>query len=200
MAADNLHSRLVALLKVVLPLAALAILSTLFLVSQGVDPEHAIPYAEVDVADRLREPRVTDAAYAGMTEDGAALTVNAADARPGVAGTPDGGRATEVTARMETPDGGVTDLVAGVGRMDAEAGKVVLSDGVVLTSSTGYVVEMAGVSMATDRTALDSDGAVQAVGPLGTLNAGTLHIGMSGTGYVVVFKDGVRLIYQPRKE
>lgn len=200
MAADNLHSRLVALLKIVLPLAALAILSTLFLVSQGVDPEDAIPYAEVDVADRLREPRLTDAAYAGMTEDGAALTVNAADARPGVAGTPDGGRATDVTGRMETPDGGVTDLVAGAAQLDAEAGKVVLSDGVVLTSSTGYVVEMSGVSMATDRTALDSDGAVHAVGPLGTLNAGALHIGMSGTGYVVVFKNGVRLVYTPAQD
>lgn len=198
MAADNLHSRLVGLLKVVLPLAALAMLSTLFLVSQGVDPQDAIPYAEVDVEDRLRAPRVTDAAYAGMTEDGAALTVQAADARPGVAGTENGGQATQVTGRIETPDGGVTDLVAGAARMDGAAGKVVLSGGVVLTSSTGYIVDMAGVSMATDRTALDSDGAVTATGPLGTLHAGSLHVGPSGTGYVVVFKDGVKLVYDPQ--
>jgi len=199
MAADNLHSKVVGLLKVLLPLAALVILSTLFLVSQGVDPQDAIPYAEVDVADRLREPRVTDAAYSGMTADGAALTVQAADARPGVAGTPDGGRATEVTGRLETPDGAVTDLVAGAGRIDRAAGQVVLSDGVVLTSSTGYVMEMAGVSVATDRTALKSDGAVAATGPLGTLAAGAMEIGKSETGYVLVFKDGVKLIYLPAK-
>ena len=197
MAADNLHSRLVGLLKVVLPLAALAILSTLFLVSQGVDPEDAIPYAEVDVADRIREPRITDAAYAGMTADGAALSVQAADARPGVAGTPDGGKATGLTGRLETPDGGVTDLVAGAGQLDAVADRIVLSGGVTVTSSTGYVMQMAGVSVATDRTALDSDGAVTATGPIGNLTAGALHIGTSGAGYVVVFKDGVRLMYLP---
>jgi len=200
MAADNLHSRLVGLLKVVLPLAALAVLSTLFLVSQGIDPENAIPYAEVDVAERVREPRVTDASYAGMTEDGAALSIEAADARPGVSGTPDGGQATRVIGRLETPDGGVTDLVAGAGQLDSAMGQVLLSDGVVLTSSTGYVMKMAGVIMATDRTALDSDGAVSAMGPLGTLKAGALHIGMSGTGYVVVFKGGVKLIYEPLKQ
>lgn len=199
MAADNLHSRLVRLLKVALPLTALAILSTLFLASQSIDPQDAIPYAEVDVADRLREPRITDAAYSGVTEDGAALTVQAADARPGVAGSENAGQATMVKGRMETPDGGVTDVVAGAGKIDAVAGKVVLSGGVLLTSSTGYVVEMAGVRIATDRTALDSDGAVQATGPLGSLNAGSMHIGMEGTGYVVVFKDRVKLIYLPAK-
>lgn len=199
MAADNLHSRLVGLLKVVLPLAALAILSTLFLASQGIDPEAAIPYAEVDVADRLREPRVTDAAYSGVTSDGASLSVQAADARPGVAGTGDGGQATTVTGRLETPDGGVTDLAAGAARVDNAAGQVVLSGGVRITSSTGYVMDMPGASMATDRTTLASDGAVAAVGPLGTLTAGAMRIAMSGTDYVLVFNQGVKLVYQPVK-
>ena len=52
-------SRLVAALKVLLPLAALAILSTLFLVSNRINPEDALPYADVDVEARLREPRIT---------------------------------------------------------------------------------------------------------------------------------------------
>lgn len=197
MAADNLHSRVVGLLKVVLPLAALAILSTLFLASRAVDPETAIPYAEVDVADRLREPRVTDAAYSGVTTDGASLSVQAADARPGVAGTGDGGQATAVTGRLETPDGGVTDLLAGAAQVDTAAGQVLLSGGVRVTSSTGYVVDMAGARLATDRTALASDGAVAAVGPLGRLDAGAMRIGMAETGYVLVFNGGVKLVYRP---
>ena len=57
--------------------------------------------------------------------------------------------------------------------------------------------EAAALSVATDRTALDSDGAVRASGPIGTLTAGALHIGQSGAGYVVVFKGGVSLIYEP---
>ena len=99
---DNLHSRLVAVLKVALPLIALGILSSLFLLSGRIDPEDAIPYAEVDVAARLREPRMTDAGFAGVTADGAALTLNAAEAKPGAAG----GSAKTVLGRLETSDGG----------------------------------------------------------------------------------------------
>jgi len=197
MATDNLHSRIVWLLKVVLPLAALAILSTLFLVSQGVDPQNAIPFAEDDVADRVREPRLTDASYAGVTEDGAALTLQAADARPGVEGSTNAGQATAVTGKLATPDGGATDMVAGRATLDAAAGRVVLSGGVVLTSSTGYRIETSGLRVATDRTSLDSDGNVTATGPIGSLNAGALHIGLEGAAYVLVFKGGVKLIYLP---
>ena len=73
------HTRLVGWLKVILPLTALAILSTLFLVARRVDPEAALPYAEVDVEDLAREPRMTAPTYAGTTEDGAALTLSASD-------------------------------------------------------------------------------------------------------------------------
>jgi hypothetical protein len=71
---DNLHSALVAWLKILLPLAALAVLSTLFMVSRSVDPADAIPYAQVDIEDRLRDPRLTDAIFAGMTQDGTAVS------------------------------------------------------------------------------------------------------------------------------
>ena len=40
-------------------LSALAILSTLFLVADQIDPEDALPFAEVDVEDLAREPRMT---------------------------------------------------------------------------------------------------------------------------------------------
>ncbi|MGB3251218.1 MAG: hypothetical protein WBB13_18855, partial [Tabrizicola sp.] len=74
MARVDRHTRLVGWLKVALPLTALAILSTLFLVARRIDPEAALPYAEVDVEDLAREPRMTAPTYAGTTEDGAALT------------------------------------------------------------------------------------------------------------------------------
>ncbi len=43
------YSRMVALLKVSLPLIALGILSTLFLVSRAVDPPMTIPFADSEV-------------------------------------------------------------------------------------------------------------------------------------------------------
>ncbi|MGB4909398.1 MAG: hypothetical protein WBP15_12770, partial [Tabrizicola sp.] len=88
MARVDRHTRLVGWLKVALPLTALAILSTLFLVARRIDPEAALPYAEVDVEDLAREPRMTAPTYAGTTEDGAALTLSADEARPEAEGAP----------------------------------------------------------------------------------------------------------------
>ncbi len=62
---DNLHSRLVFWLKILLPLGRLAILSTLFMVSHNFRPEDAIPYADVDIEDRVNEPRLTAPDFAG---------------------------------------------------------------------------------------------------------------------------------------
>ena len=53
------HTRVVGWLKLALPLAALVILSTLFLVADRIDPEDALPYAKVDVEGLARAPRMT---------------------------------------------------------------------------------------------------------------------------------------------
>ena len=103
-------SRAVGWLKVVLPLTALALLSTLFLVSKRIDPEAAIPYADVDVEARMKEPRITKPAYAGTTTDGSALVMQASEARPATTpGAPS--TAADITARLTTPDGKRTGLV-----------------------------------------------------------------------------------------
>ncbi|MBL9052753.1 MAG: hypothetical protein JNN02_03385, partial [Tabrizicola sp.] len=49
MAGTDAHTRVVTWLKVLLPLAALAILSTLFLLADQINPDDALPFAEVDV-------------------------------------------------------------------------------------------------------------------------------------------------------
>lgn len=197
---DNLHSRLVLWLKIVLPLVALALLATLFLLGRTVRPEDAIPYATVDVADRLREPRLTQPTYAGLTADGAALTIKAAEARPGTPGSSDAGQAKALSALLEMPLGGTAAMMAGAGRLDAAAGQVVLTDGVSLTTSTGYRLTMPGVTVGLNQTDVTSLGAVLASGPLGRVEAGAMHLGQDPAGgYILDFTQGVRLIYLPPK-
>ena len=200
-ARDNFHSRLVVWLKILLPLAALAILSTLFLVSNAVTPEDAIPYTEADVAARIREPRLTDASYAGMTSDGAALTVKAATARPGTPGSADAASARDLSGSLETPDGGWTRMQAAEVRLDQAAHLMVLTGGVSLANSTGYAVTLTGMDVALDRTGLFSTGGpVTATGPAGKITAGAMELTPGGTGYLLVFKSGVRLLYQPQNK
>ena len=194
---DNLHSRLVAILKVVLPLIALALLSTLFLFSRKIDPEDAIPYATVDVEDRLRDPKMTSAGFAGMTKDGASLTLSAAEARPAT----EGGSLKLVVGALETPDGVKTELAATAVALDTTAQMIELTDGAELRASNGYVVQAQGLGVATDRTYIESRGAVSAQGPVGQLTAEHMLLSQQGNAgaYVLVFNGKVRLLYQPQR-
>jgi lipopolysaccharide export system protein LptC len=198
MARLDTHSRVVGWLKVTLPLMALAILSTLFLLSDRIDPEDALPYAEVDVEELAREPRMTAPTYAGMTSDGAALSLNATEARPAAEGAP----ATAAGLRLElaTPDGGKTELLAATAVMDDVARQLVLSGGVTVTTSTGYRLETAEVAAKLDRSGLESRAPVTATGPAGDLRADGMVLSQdiqTPGAYLLVFKGGVRLVYQP---
>lgn len=198
MARADRHTRLVGWLKVALPLAALAILSTLFLVARRIDPEAALPYAEVDVEDLAREPRMTAPTYAGTTSDGSALTLSADEARPSAEGAP--AEAAGLRLELAAPDGSRTDLAAVTARMDPEAREIVLSGGVSVTTTSGYRLETAEMAAKLDRTGLESRAPVTATGPAGDIRADRMVLRQDDQtpgAYVLVFNGGVRLVYQP---
>lgn len=193
------HTRLIGWLKILLPLMALAILSTLFLVARTVNPDDAIPYAEVDVAERLREPRMTAPTYAGLTEDGAALSVAADEARPAADDTT-GPSATALIGVLETPDGGRTELVAAAGSIDPAARQILLSGGVTVTSSTGWTVQSESLTAQMDQTDISAPSHVTATGPAGTVSANSMRLTQDAEEngrYLLVFNGAVKLIYQP---
>jgi lipopolysaccharide export system protein LptC len=194
---DTLHSRVVAALKVTLPLIALVILSTLFLVSRSIDPSDAIPYAKVDVEDRIREPRMTAPTYAGVTSDGARLSMVAEAARPAAGAT--AARAEGMAASLVTPDGATTTFTAPNAVLDSVAKRLNLEGGVRIVTSQGYVITTDRLSAALDRTDLKSDGAIAATGPLGQLQAGEMVLSVTATpgSYVLLFQKGVKMVYQP---
>jgi lipopolysaccharide export system protein LptC len=197
---DNLHSRMVALLKVVLPLMALALLSTLFLFSRGVDPEDAIPYADVDVQDRMAEPRMVGAGFSGKTANGAALTLTAKEARPGEG---DLITASDVAASVQFPNGGAIKLTAAFADLRSQAETANLSGGVVVTDETGYWVEAKALTLSTTGILAQSDGPIVATGPLGRMSADemtiTSHID-SSKDVEMVFKGQVTVLYTPPKD
>lgn len=197
---DNFHSKAVAWLKIALPLIALGILSTLFLVSSKVDPEGALPAAQAGIAERLREPRLTRPIWSGMTDDGAALTVTADEARPEGRGT-GGASAERLRATLDMPDGGRVTLEAARGRMHAGGTRMTLAGDVVVTTSAGYRIETEAIEAQLDQTGLRSDRAVTATGPAGRLTAGSMQLSAATEqpgSYVVVFNGGVRLLYDPK--
>jgi lipopolysaccharide export system protein LptC len=197
MAADR-HTRVVGWLKVALPLLALGILATLFLLSDQINPDEALPYAEVDVVDRAREPRMTAPTYAGTTSDGASLTLTADEARPATVESK--ATAAAVLLELDTPDGSRTNLRALTAEIDRDAQQLILSGGVTVTTETGYRLDTPEMLARLDQSGLESRGAVTATGPVGDLDAGgmvlTQDLQAPGS-YVLVFNQGVRLVYRP---
>jgi lipopolysaccharide export system protein LptC len=164
----------------------------------------ALPFAQVDVEALAREPRIDMPRYAGMTEDGAALSVTARDVRSDAMGQ------TRLTARalvavVETPDGATNQVTADLGEIDRADDALRLAGNVRLTTGAGYVVSTEALVASLDRTHLESPGPVTTRIPGGSLDAGTMRLmldaavpGNVGTGsYVLVFSDGVRMLYTP---
>lgn len=196
---QDTHTRLIGWLKIVLPLLALAILSTLFLVARQVDPDAAIPFADVDVADRLREPRMIEPTYAGVTADGAALVLSAAEARADN-GAEAPGRANALTGTLETPDGARTDLVAATAAVDATGRKITMTGGVQVTTSSGWTLQSESLTAAMDQTDIEATTPVTATGPAGTVSANAMRLSQNPsdpTRYLLVFNGAVKLIYLP---
>ena len=199
---DNSYSRFVSWLKVLLPVSALALLSTMFLISKSIDPTTALSYARVNLEELTGDQRIDSPKFSSVTEDGAALSFSAKSAVPDTE-KQNVFTADVLTARIETPDGGAVDIDAAKAVIDGTANRVNLSGGVTLVTSTDYEIATDGLITAMDATYAKSSGPVEATGPMGQMTAGSAEITRQGDGsstYLLVFKDGVKLVYKPQTE
>lgn len=210
------RTRIVRWLRVLLPLLALALLSTMFLFSRGSDIESRIPYAEIDAREAARGNRIVAPEYSGVTDDGAEVTLRAARAMPGSGGSGGGARAGELALDWLRPDGLRADLTAPEGGLSD--GLVRLEGGVRMTTSTGWQMDAPRIEARTDAAVIEAGEGVEAVAPFGRITAGRMRLAPAdgsgsgsgagavdgeGTGggasdaAVLNFSDGVRLMYQP---
>lgn len=192
------RTRIVRWLRVLLPLAALVILSTLFLFSRRPGMEPQIPYAQVDAEEMARQPRVVAPEYAGVTDDGAELFLRATEAAPG--GNQGAGRASDLRLDWRRPDGLGADMIAP--RAYVEGGMIGLDGGVHMTTSTGWAMQSPSIEAATDRSLITAGEGVEAEAPFGQLRADRMQILPGGqdegaAGTILNFSGDVRLIYQP---
>ncbi len=198
MARHNRYSRLVGGLKVVLPIAALALLSTLFLLSDPPDPDRALPYAEVDVAQLARELRLTQPRFAGVLPDGREITLVAEAAAPDFE-TTDVIVTDEIQGRIALTDDAFLLLDAGAGRIDVAQRVANLSGGVEAETTQGYRIQSDAMQVSLAEVGLDVPQRVQLQGPGLMLEAGAMTLGGPNGAAVLSFTGGVRLLYQPQE-
>ena len=197
MAEADRYSRLVFWMKISLPVAALGILSTLFFVAETLDPEAAIPFADVDVERIMTEQGVNGPEFGGVTRNGVAISMTADTITPG--DNREKMAANRLAATFDLPGGGHIDVASDAGFVNSETKEATLEGSARLESSTGYVVTSERFVASFDDARVIADQEVNVFGPAGEITAGGMELVRSKDDdtYLLVFKSGVRLIYQP---
>ncbi len=194
--ASDTHSRVVTGLKVLLPLAALAILSSVFLLATPRTARDTLTYAPAELDRLVNDRRVVRPSYAGVDHRGAAIAISAEAAQ---ADADDPGRMLleGLTGSILLPDGGAVDLRAPAGSVNDAGRRARLTGGVRIDTSSGYRIDAAALDTALDAVDVVSNGPVRAAGPPGTLTAGAMTLTSRGARDVVRFSGGVKLVYDP---
>lgn len=201
MAGEGLtYSRLVALLKVILPLSALALLSTLFLISRNIGgtSSSAIPFAKVDLEQRAREQQVTAPFFSGRTSGGHLVSFTAQQAKPDPENASDS-LAEKMSAEIDLVDGSNLTFSSNHARVDGQSHVATLTGDVLIQSSNGYTVRTDELSANMRELIAESPGAIVGNGPAGAFEAGKMEISPTENPNEVTlnFSQGVKLIYTP---
>lgn len=194
------YSRAVAWLKVSLPLIALGILSTLFLISRAVDPPSSIPFADSEVQARLTNQQVTGPLYTGMSANGdeiefiADTVVNS----PDEVGT---NISQNVFVTVDYASGLRATLEANTAETNISEDRSRLTGDVKVVTSHGYVLESDLLFVRMTTPDIVSPGPVTGKTPVGPIDAGAMHYFVTSDteGAQLVFTKGVKLIYLPEK-
>jgi len=191
----NFYSQLVNILKISLPLAALALMSTVFLLARAPNQDPTIPYAEIEAL--AQEPGMVGARISGVLGNGAMIELRARTVRP----NGDIILAEALSAGINTLAGVRIDIHAGAGEINNTTQVAKLTGLARLITSDGFEVETAGFTADLSTGRITSEGALEAQAPFGTLTAGSVVIETpeNGGAEVMLFQNGVRLVYTPQQ-
>ena len=193
------YSQVVSFLKVVLPLAALALLSTMFLFAQNIEPVAVIPFAQIDLEERARQQRITAPYISGKNDRGdlVALTASTAKPDPEKAGL---FHVNKLDARIDLISGARVTFSSESGLIDNTDQRVELTGGVLILTSTGYSIKTKSLVSSFSELSALANGKISASGPPGEFTAGAMQlVPDSTTGDAhFLFTNGVNLVYMPK--
>ena len=194
------YSRVMAWLKVILPLIALCLLSTLFLFSRARTPATSIPFIDLELQARISEQQITAPYFVGTTENGLSMTLRAESAHPKTDNLSQliiNNMMAEVRAKDET----LIIMFAQRGIFDAKANMAQLEGGVSVTSSNGYSLETDALQSSLDRVHIESAADVRGGGPIGSFSAGKMILTSDKEDKTLhlLFTNGVSLTYDPNQ-
>lgn len=180
-------------MKIILPLVAIAVLSTLFLFAGRPDPEDALIVSDINVTELANEQRLGRPRFAGLLEGGQALRFTAERASP-LADSTDLFTAETVAVRVTLAPGLEALIDAGGALVDMNAQTAELSGGVVIRRTDGLRLQTQTLALGLASLSATS-GAVEVLGPGLTLDAAAMEV--MGDAQIR-FTGGVRMLYEPQ--
>lgn len=195
--ADNLYSQIVGWAKIILPLCALGLLSTLFLLARSTTEPNEIALEEAEAI--AREQRVSAPEFSGVTDEGAVVVISADTARPDKT-RPDTVMVDDMRLRMDNADGSTIEITATLGEIDGRARIARFLGLARLVTSSGYEMETNGLIANLETGLVTTDGLLEIRAPFGQLTAGkvTSQMASEDISQEMLFTEGVRLLYTPQ--
>lgn len=195
----EVHSRVVTILKLGLPLVALALVASVFLIQTDDRLGGTITFSDSDIDQLGQGLRLTNSVFNGTTKNGDRFRFAAATVVPDAA-PPKRAAITTLDGDLQLADGPTVSLAADSGDLDIPSQRIDISGNVRITSSDGYklVADKATIDFVTG-TFVAGDKVVTD-GPLGAITSGNLHVTpatQTGEARQFSFSNGVHVVYDP---
>lgn len=195
----EVHSRVVTILKLGLPLVALALVASVFLVQTDDRLGGTITFSEADIDQLGSGLRLTNSVFTGTTSGGDRFRFAAATVVPDAA-PPKRATISKLDGTLELVEGPTVSLAADTGDLDIPSQRLDIAGNVRISTSDGY-------ELVTDKATIDvvsgsfiAGDQVVTRGALGEITAGNLHVtpaAATGEARRFSFSDGVRVLYDP---
>lgn len=195
----GLHTRIVAILKVGLPLIAAAMLLSIFLIQPDGDQGGEIIFSEADLDQLGQGLQISNPTFTGTTRAGDRFRFTADLVQPDAA-PPTRASITNLAGEINFADGQRLDVKAQGGELEIASQILELAGDVRLHGATGYDLAADRLSIDLAKGVIEGSDEVETTGPFGNIASGTLRIAPSGAEKDIrlfSFGNGVRVIYDP---
>jgi len=169
------YTRFIQLVKVIMPLVAIALLSTVFLFTKNKTLEGGFEFAKADFLALESGMQVTKPRISGSNKQGDTFYFSASVLVPD-APKPEKLTAQNLSGEIRFLDGVTLDLSARAAEMNITDHTIQLSGEALVVFSNGLRATTDHVFADLDNGSLTTDGDVRAVGEMGVIEAGNLRI------------------------
>lgn len=194
------YSRFITITKVVLPLIAIGLLGTVFLITNDDSLEGGFSFSQADLAALESGMRIDKPKIFGSNPNGDVYSF-VADALLPDSLDPSLVEAQRISGEITYQDGEVIQISAEKAEFLLDGNQIRLSGGMLAVLSDGSRIASDGLLAELDSGKLTSTGAITASGPLGDIQAGNFRVELVGEKdeekQMIWFENGVMLSFKP---